>query len=432
MSYIPVSPFFSTDLLKKLVLLPEISQFLNRNPSKPIHFANKEFYQNGIANYPSNKNIIVNEMVSKIQYGCMRTNPKDNQMVMDNVSEIYVAETIDNVLKDTKGKFDMITAVQGDKIVALAIVNKGECGYYPDIYALQLICAGQNILSGSVLLAIYLLTLMYNKQAIGLLELAMAYENLGGLCAYDKFGFIESYSIKHEDVCFFGHIDDYDTLPMFVDVAAMTPEIILDTLVNTPGKPKIARTEPLCNEFKKYIKSTKGITDPNELAIVEKLNQFVEENQDKIAKNRLKRMNGIFVPPGKPKNLIYMEKVKLYKTTPNDPNIAVLNGSIKMMQDDNLLDTMKEIEKFKKAYIDYEAALRVPKRTSRKASTGIIDFVRNANKSKKDSGIDPLQSQYKSTNWTNTKKLKSDCLPPLEWIPAKESETGKGYCRQYI
>ena len=431
MSYIPKSTFFTSQFLKDVLAVPSISTILNKDPSKPIHLVNKEFFQNAIINFKGGQKQLVKQLVSDIKNGCMREDPVTKTYYMDNVSETYVEETINHVLSDGAGKFDIIVAIQGDKMVALAIVNKGECGYYPDIFALQLICSGQNIVSGSTLLAMYLLALKHIGMAIGLLELAMSYENLGGLCAYDKFGFVESYAIKHEQVCFFGHIDDYDTLPMFVDVAAMTPEIIIDTLVNTPGKAKIARTEPLCNEFRKFIKSSRGITDPNELAIVEKLNQFVEDNQDRIAKNRLKRMNNIFVPPGKPKNLIYINKVNLYKTNPNDPNLAIWNGQIKMMQDDNLLDTVKEIEKFKKAYIDYETALRAPPRTSRKASTGVIDFVRNSNKLKRESGKDPLQTQYINSKWINTKKLKSECIPPLEWIPAKDSETGKGYCRQY-
>lgn len=431
MSYIPKSTFFTAQFLKDVLAVPSIYSVLNKDPSKPIHLVNKEFFQNAIINFKGDQKQLVKQLVSDIKNGCMREDPVTKTHYMDNVSETYVEDTINHVLSDGAGKFDIIVAIQGDKMVGLAIVNKGECGYYPDIFALQLICSGQNIVSGSVLLAMYLLALKHIGMAIGLLELAMSYENLGGLCAYDKFGFVESYAIKHEKVCFFGHIEDYDTLPMFVDVAAMTPEIIIDTLVNTPGKPKIARTEPLCNEFRKFIKSTRGINDPNELAIIEKLNQFVEDNQDKIAKKRIKGMNNIFGTNKKPQNLIYAQKVKLYKTNKNDPNLTIMNGQIKMLQDDNLLDTVKEIEKFKKSYIEYEAVLREPPRQPRKASTGVIDFVGNANKLKREAGKDPLQTQYINSKWVNTKKLKSECIPPLEWIPAKDSETGKGYCRQY-
>jgi hypothetical protein len=361
------SPFFKTDLLNKISVLPDTTKFTHKNPTNPIHLVNREFFQNALYNFTGDKNQLFSDIISRVKTGCMKIDKTTNTFIADEkVSEAYVVETIQNCIADKTDKYDIIAATQNNIIVALAIVNKGECGYYPNIYALQLICAGPNILQGSVLLAIYLLGLIYNGMPLGLLEVAGSYDNLGALCAYDKFGFVENYVIKHEDVCFYGNIEDYDTLPMFIDVGSMTPELILDTLVNAPGKSIINKKEPLCYGFKNYIKSTNGISDSNELAIIEELNKFSKSKQNALAGKRLKNMNKIFgTGKGSKQSPIYLEKINHAKTKSKDPIIDTLNQQIAMLQESSKLETVNEIAKFKNEYDNYEKLLRMPKRSTR-------------------------------------------------------------------
>ena len=86
-------------------------------------------------------------------------------------------------------------------ISGFMIVEKGECGKYPENYCVNLIC-GTGV--GGVLLALYIYIIIQTvsiTDKIGLLELANAYYNVGGLCLYQKYGFKFDEDLSSED-CF--------------------------------------------------------------------------------------------------------------------------------------------------------------------------------------------------------------------------------------
>jgi hypothetical protein len=77
-----------------------------------------------------------------------------------------------------------------NKIQGFMIVQRGECQTYPDNYCVNLICTKSSV--GNILMALYIYIIIQNDDfvnKIGLLELANAYINAGGLCLYAKYGF---------------------------------------------------------------------------------------------------------------------------------------------------------------------------------------------------------------------------------------------------
>lgn len=67
---------------------------------------------------------------------------------------------------------------------------------------------------------------------------------------------------------------------------------------------------------------------------------------------------------------------------------------------------------------------------------GLLEFIREQNKQiRQKTGLDPLQPKYaKTTSYKDSKRTRSNCIPeipygPYQWI--NDSETGKGYCREY-
>ncbi len=81
-------------------------------------------------------------------------------------------------------------------LVGVVIVQRGECEYYPDDYAVNLICVKDDAVAGTgpLLIGLYLYTILERRRTtghlqLGLLELAGGYYNIAGLCLYSKFGF---------------------------------------------------------------------------------------------------------------------------------------------------------------------------------------------------------------------------------------------------
>lgn len=155
---------------------------------------------------------------------------------------------------------DDIIAHRLSGVVGFIIVELGECKLYPYGYSINLICTNSKAPpgSGSILMGLYLYTIvshpnkLNNKrisfpsgkgniivtekqssvyegelqietsfksseplipvQQFGILELASAYKNPGGLCMYEKFGFQYTPNM-HNYNCF----NDYNNLPMLVD-----------------------------------------------------------------------------------------------------------------------------------------------------------------------------------------------------------------------
>ena len=99
-------------------------------------------------------------------------------------------------------------------IVALIIVQKGECKKMPDAFAVNLICVKHGAFKGcgTLLMALYLYTILYHPFQPGLLELAGGFYNLDGLCLYSKFGFVHAPNLLGPD-CFY----DAGNMPMELD-----------------------------------------------------------------------------------------------------------------------------------------------------------------------------------------------------------------------
>ena len=106
-------------------------------------------------------------------------------------------------------------------IVGFIVVEFGECKSYPFAYSIKLICGSG---TGTLLMGLYLYTILSypdkNEEEkdsaishIGVLELADAYTNPGGLCMYEKFGFAYDHTMTNPD-CF----DDVANLPMILKI----------------------------------------------------------------------------------------------------------------------------------------------------------------------------------------------------------------------
>lgn len=161
--------------------------------------------------------------------------------------------------EDEEIQIDEILSHRLSGVVGFIIVELGECKKYPFGYSINLICTNKKAPSGSgsILMGLYLYTILShpNKtnatsitfppgkatkqiiqkideddddlivetkfssdeplipvQQFGILELASAYTNPGGLCMYEKFGFEYTESMYGED-CF----PDFNNLPMIID-----------------------------------------------------------------------------------------------------------------------------------------------------------------------------------------------------------------------
>lgn len=122
-------------------------------------------------------------------------------------SEVFdLAIVVDKDINNVKNLYD---SIQG-----FIIVQKGECILKPNVFCVNLICSQHA--RGALLIALYLYCINNNPNVtdkVGLLELANAYYNAGGLCLYSKFGF--EYSSKlHGRYCF----SDHNNLPMIVNL----------------------------------------------------------------------------------------------------------------------------------------------------------------------------------------------------------------------
>ena len=180
-------------------------------------------------------------------------------------------------------------------VVGFIIVEKGECNQFPNGWSINLICTSKNAIpgSGSILMGLYLYTILchpdgnadrfvypgkegiinvYEKltdieeeptyeikfettqplipvQQIGILELASAYTNAGGLCMYEKFGFKYVYELYGEH-CF----PDYYNLPMLLnfdrlrEYSELTKEQRQQKVINiTAGLDRGFEKSKICN-----------------------------------------------------------------------------------------------------------------------------------------------------------------------------------------
>jgi hypothetical protein len=139
------------------------------------------------------------------------------------------------------GKKKMVE--KGEKI-GMLLVEFGGCRNFPLIPILKIMCS-LNI--SPILIYIYLYILKKKRMKKGLLELAGCYHNIGGLCAYDRFGFVENYALK-SPTCFYeenSRTEYATTLPMEVNMNNITFKDLDEVL----HKRKRLGDEPLCDEM---------------------------------------------------------------------------------------------------------------------------------------------------------------------------------------
>lgn len=246
--------FFTTPIMKKLKARNTVQQYLRREHLR-------------IDNITS-----VREIVKETRGGMVFNTlvPEESNLMKNcasNVSSVYITENLELVkerfnkyFREKNERFDpkdfyddilLLTDTRTYERVGFAITEYGECDDMPSTHALKLICAIKGY--GELLLYSYLFAAK-QQQDYGILELAGHYENLGGLCAYNKFGFREDMSMKHSDC--FGEIG---TLPMKIHLPNIGYDY-LDLVLESKQDPKKkamltdilekdSTSEPLCNKY---------------------------------------------------------------------------------------------------------------------------------------------------------------------------------------
>lgn len=119
-------------------------------------------------------------------------------------------------LKKQKDDSTEIRKIKLQSVMGFLIVQKGECSFRPDDYAVNLICVkdGAKPGTGQLLIGLYLYTILKRPKPVqlGLLELAGGYYNMSGLCLYSKFGFV-----PNMDLSVRGCFDYPGNMPMMLD-----------------------------------------------------------------------------------------------------------------------------------------------------------------------------------------------------------------------
>jgi hypothetical protein len=116
------------------------------------------------------------------------------------IGEYYLEKTTWNGL-GTSNKFDIAILFNRDdhqynRPLAFIVVELGECRRYPEVWTVNLICGTKDVPGvGGIMMGLYLFTIFHNTSIhgdnkFGLLELANAYLNVGGLASYSKLGYI--------------------------------------------------------------------------------------------------------------------------------------------------------------------------------------------------------------------------------------------------
>lgn len=155
---------------------------------------------------------------NSVRRGITVTNAYDIVIIAD--SSIKQKQNIQDKLQDIYG---------------MMVVQKGECIKYPQIYAINLICANKPNIS-KFLLGLYMCTIKKtpNLPPYGLLEVGGNYTNVSAYCAYQKFGF------NHEeqliDNCF--PDDARGNLPMVVDIDMFSLDDIFKIIKDEINLPK--------------------------------------------------------------------------------------------------------------------------------------------------------------------------------------------------
>lgn len=135
-----------------------------------------------------------------------------------NVDSEYILKELRDIKKiidndrSTESIDILIALDNNDKRVAFGIIQWSECKMKPDIPALKIICALPGGY-GDIIMYSYIYCLKKHGLSQGILELAEHFDNMSGLCLYNKYGFKEDMEMKNF-LCF----PEVGTLPMSSDV----------------------------------------------------------------------------------------------------------------------------------------------------------------------------------------------------------------------
>ena len=227
--------------------------FLNFvNKRNAIKLSESDGYKIEIINpsqYKSNRQFLTNVFTDELIDICSSSVKK--KYVNDTIIEIYLASR-----NPQTNPFELAMLKNKDGVhVGMLIIETGECKLegFTNTPVLRLICARSG--EGTTLIYYYVQAMCYSYHELkkqecryGLLELADHYNNIRGLCAYDKFGFREKYSILRND-CF----GLPESLPMIVDLEKVTYDDLDNVIASGYRIPQLNTSEPLCN--KRFIKN---------------------------------------------------------------------------------------------------------------------------------------------------------------------------------
>jgi hypothetical protein len=171
-----------------------------------------------------------------------------------DINYTYVNEKISSAMEQTI--CDMVVLVDTSSLErgnndsflrgtqGFMITEKGECKKIPEVHSISLICskAGSSLPgAGSIMLGAYLFMIKSNmcnflsdgSSQIGILDLAKSYSNVGGFCAYAKFGFKYLPELKLYQNCYNPEDGLYANLPMAVNVMSWTQDDVLALVKGT-------------------------------------------------------------------------------------------------------------------------------------------------------------------------------------------------------
>jgi len=181
-----------------------------------FHPAILEEYNHHIRSFETEIVMAIDRVITRAVYDTI------SKTCLEQIGQQYLEETLNDSLifrenekyYKIQKKYDIVLLIKRGNIGGFMVIKKGLCRRMPDLYGVSLVCSSQKG-GGSLLIGLYLYAILSHPEIpqIGLLELAAAYNNVPGLCLYEKFGF-------RQDVDLFGPtcFDDPFNLPMSVDL----------------------------------------------------------------------------------------------------------------------------------------------------------------------------------------------------------------------
>lgn len=253
--------FFSEKIINEISMRPAVKLYLESNKLKLVRFAHTH---KSDGSFFAGLNTKLTHSSKEISFkDILHPDSILYKTCLMNINNTYVLDALDEVSKkinDMPTHYDIMFIVtdaprevvidgkkkmveKGEKI-GMLLVELGGCRNFPLIPILKIMCS-LNI--SPILIYIYLYILKKKRMKKGLLELAGCYHNIGGLCAYDRFGFVENYALK-SPTCFYeenSRTEYATTLPMEVNMNNITFKDLDEVL----HKRKRLGDEPLCDEM---------------------------------------------------------------------------------------------------------------------------------------------------------------------------------------